>query len=261
MSWIQRVFGDFTVLEGRTDVESGLNINDMAIDGSLGDFDLSPLQVRAEYRSGSSTGQGILLQGRDGSTKGPDKAPITWITENRAPDRVIANMVAHEADNEFTIYTRDNPLSTETNSVGKRLNIDAGTARTLAEIHSDASNAIFVVRPSSAGDVAQLRMGDEAGGERYKFQRKANSDFVLDSDTLTNIMGVIGPSNAAAVTPGEVTFGAGPTRHVPQDVRTITDPRSGQQSYHDGSGANTEGPAHYTSGGAWVSTVDGTTIA
>lgn len=47
----------------------------------------------------------------------------------------------------------------------------------------------------------------------------------------------------------------------PQDVRNISSPSAGTMAYHDGSGSNTEGPAHYTSGGSWVSTVDGTTIS
>ncbi len=46
----------------------------------------------------------------------------------------------------------------------------------------------------------------------------------------------------------------------PQDVRNISSPSQGYVSYHDGSGSNTEGPAHYN-GSSWVSTVDGTTIS
>lgn len=57
---------------------------------------------------------------------------------------------------------------------------------------------------------------------------------------------------------GSPTFADGSM--VPQDVRNITNTYRGRTGYHDGSGTNTEGPAHYTSGGSWVSDVDGTTI-
>jgi hypothetical protein len=46
----------------------------------------------------------------------------------------------------------------------------------------------------------------------------------------------------------------------PRDVRSISAPAEGDTAYHDGSGANTAGPAHYT-GSNWISTVDGTTIS
>lgn len=48
----------------------------------------------------------------------------------------------------------------------------------------------------------------------------------------------------------------------PTDVRNISISSSfdGTISYHDGSGANTEGPAHFN-GTDWISTVDGTTIS
>lgn len=48
--------------------------------------------------------------------------------------------------------------------------------------------------------------------------------------------------------------------YSPQDVRNISSPSQGYTAYHDGSGSNTEGPAHYN-GTDWISTVDGSTIA
>lgn len=45
----------------------------------------------------------------------------------------------------------------------------------------------------------------------------------------------------------------------PVDIRTVTGVR-GRKGYHDGSGTNTEGPAHHD-GDNWISTVDGSTIS
>jgi len=57
------------------------------------------------------------------------------------------------------------------------------------------------------------------------------------------------------------TLNGSPIQYDPTDVRNISSPEQGDTAYHDGSGSNTEGPAHYTSGGSWVSDVDGSTIS
>lgn len=66
---------------------------------------------------------------------------------------------------------------------------------------------------------------------------------------------------SAWVDASTIALAAAETARSPQDVRAISNPTAGDVAYHDGSGTNTEGPAHYTSGGSWVSTVDGSTIS
>ena len=64
---------------------------------------------------------------------------------------------------------------------------------------------------------------------------------------------------------GDLTLGGSNIEQVgylelnPKDVRNISSPSEGFISYHDGSGSNTQGPAHFN-GTDWISTVDGSTI-
>lgn len=51
----------------------------------------------------------------------------------------------------------------------------------------------------------------------------------------------------------------GKASHQVQDVTAISSPSQGDVAYHDGSGSETVGPAHFD-GTDWISIVDGTTI-
>lgn len=58
----------------------------------------------------------------------------------------------------------------------------------------------------------------------------------------------------------EVGFASRLVDFEPIDVRAISGPAEGDVAYHNGSGTNTAGPAHYN-GSSWISTVDGSTIS
>ncbi|MEF8825817.1 MAG: hypothetical protein V5A34_05635 [Halapricum sp.] len=65
---------------------------------------------------------------------------------------------------------------------------------------------------------------------------------------------------SAWIPAADIALAIDETARSPQDVRAISNPTAGDESYHDGSGTNTEGPAFYN-GSDWISTVDGSTIA
>lgn len=81
---------------------------------------------------------------------------------------------------------------------------------------------------------------------------------VVGDTTAVRQLAIVNSPDGTIDASGTVTYQSGSS--FPQDVTNITSPYTGYQAYNDGT-TGTEGPCHYTSGGSWVSDVDGTTIA
>lgn len=96
----------------------------------------------------------------------------------------------------------------------------------------------------------------EPGNDQLKVSSAPGNEMTFQPDGYTQVLRLasqrVTVGDAGQNTPGHMP---------PQDVRNVSSPQQGDMAFHDGSGPNTEGPAHYTSEGSWVSTVDGSTIS
>ena len=114
------------------------------------------------------------------------------------------------------------------------------------------SNGVFDISPSASGSPIQGNSGQfNLGGSNFGIEALSGTLAFINSS-----------GNVAAKCPGGGGFiiQTSPVSYVVEDVRNISSPLRGDTAYHDGSGSNTEGPAHYD-GTDWISTVDGSTIA
>jgi len=123
---------------------------------------------------------------------------------------------------------------------------EGGKSLSPEEVDIDRSKETFTFEQDNSGN---LILRGETAGVFVKFNQGGATEY-------QQVMRVDGGFFARS----EFTFNTFPANYTPQDVRNVSSPSRGDTAYHDGSGSNTEGPAHYD-GTDWISTVDGSTIA